>query len=212
MSWDILKSQPFWALIGVIVGSLLTTAKDVFLDLRNQKRLATYAAIRIVCVLDNFVEGCLNVAIDEGENRLQPHGQNEREFAVEVPILEAFSDDIDWKALDPAVSYNILSFPVKIDEANRAISFVFDMISGPPDYDEGFEERQFRYTELGLAAIAIANELRRKHGISARTYDCDEWSPAKRLPDIKAKIERSRAAARQRDVIASADGTGTEPS
>ncbi|MFG1350127.1 hypothetical protein [Xanthobacter autotrophicus] len=198
MIWDFLKSGPFWALIGVIVGSLLTTVKDVFLDRRNQTRLATYAAIRIVCVLDLFTEGCLSVATDGGEDRPQPHGQAEREPTVDEPVLGPFASDIDWKSLSPEMAYKILIFPSKIDEAERSIHFAFDMIGGPPDYAEGFEERQIQYAELGLAAIEITNELRERYSIAPLSNESPDWGPAKRLPEIKNRIDQSREAERHR--------------
>lgn len=200
MSWDILKSQPFWALAGVIVGSMLTTAKDVFLDRRNQKRLATYAAIRIVCVFDDFIEGCLAVATDEGEYQIESHGEEEREISVGAPQLQPFAQDIDWKALDPEISYQVLSFQRGINEAQRSIAFVFDMISGPPDYNEGFEERQFYYAQLGIQALSITNALRRKHGLSPRTY-AEEWDPAKRLPEIRSSVEQARTTRAKRRAV-----------
>ncbi|MFG1265083.1 hypothetical protein [Xanthobacter aminoxidans] len=210
MSWDILKSGPFWGLIGVIVGSVLTTAKDVFLDRRNQTRLATYAAIRIVCVMDLFAAGCLDVANDCGEDRPQPHGQDERETTVDEPVLGPFASDIDWKSLSPEIAYKILILPSKIDEAKRSIYFAFDAIGGPPDYDEGFEERQLRYAELGLSAIEITKELRKNYSIAPPSNDRADWAPAKRLPEIKASIDQSRETKRHRREVAVAEAPSAE--
>lgn len=192
------ESPAFWTtLIGVIVGSLLTTGKDLFLDRRNQSRLRTYAAIRIVCVFDVFIEHCLNVAQDEGDWEEPSHGQAERAFTVKTPDPPAFAQDIDWKSLDPALAYNILSFSPQIDDAARSIAFAFEM-DCPPNYVDGFEERQFRFAQLGLAALALTDELRRRYGLPSRQHDAEEWSPAERLPQIKRKIEQKREAAQKR--------------
>ncbi len=197
MSSGFWESSAFWGLIGVVVGSFLSTAKDLLLDWRNQSRVRTYAAIRIVCLLDVFIERCLNVAQDEGDWQEPSHGQPERVFLAKTTDPPTFPPDIDWKSLDPALAYKILRFPSEVDDANRSIAFTFDM-DGPPNYSEGFEERQFRYAELGLTALALTGKLRRKYACMSPAHEAEEWSPASRLPQIKAKIEQEREAAQKR--------------
>jgi len=186
------QNQAFWTLLGVVVGGLLTVGKDWISDSRSQSRLGTYAAIRIVCVLDIFADRCLDVANDDGEDEIQSHGQYERVFSVKTPSTPTFADDIDWKSLDADLAYKLLSFPAEVDEANSVISFTLSVISGPPDYSEGFEERQLRYATLGVAALELTDALRRKYGLRAKVQANSEWSAAVRLPEIKAKIERER--------------------
>ncbi|PTM60085.1 hypothetical protein [Phreatobacter oligotrophus] len=163
MSWDFLAGSPFWALVGVIVGSALTTLKDVYLDHRKQSRDGRYAALRLVAIFELYAEACLEVARDDGETVLTENGWDERVPAVDRPLLGTLPQDIDWKALDVDLTYRVLRFPVRIAECERSIQFMFSEVAAPPDYDEGFEERQIRYAELGLEARKLADDLRRTH-------------------------------------------------
>lgn len=197
MSWAFFQSQPFWALVGVIVGAFLTIGKDFLFDWRTQSRLRAYAAIRLVCVFDVYAEECADVATDDGEYRREEEGEELRDTSVPNPTLPAFADDIDWKSLDPRLVYRVLNFPIEVAQAERAISFAFSEIAFPPDYEEGFEERQLRYAELGIAAHDIAEALRRKYSLPR--VESTEWNPVERLIEVKAKIEKAREKARQSD-------------
>jgi len=170
----------------------VATGKDVFLDRRNQSRIATYAAIRIVCVLDVFADRCLEVANDDGEYTLQDHGQDERECTVDAPDAPVFADDIDWKSLDAKLIYKILSLPAELDQVKNAVSFTFSIVAGPPDYEEGFEERQLRFASLGVVSLKLADALRRKYELEPKAQESAEWSAAVRLREIKASIELKR--------------------
>ncbi|KAB7738427.1 hypothetical protein F2P47_17235 [Parvibaculum sedimenti] len=195
MSWAFFQSQSFWALIGVVVGAFLTTGKDFLFDWRAQTRSRTYAAIRLVCVFDVYAEECANVAADEGEYTRDEQGQEVCEISIQNPTLSAFADDIDWKSLDPKLIYRVLNFPIEVAQAERAIRFVYSEIAFSPDYEEGFEERQLRYAELGLAAHDIAEALRRKYALPR--VESTEWNPVERLIEVKARIEKAREEARR---------------
>jgi len=188
MSWDILNSPPFWALVGVIIGTVLTTLKDVYLDYRKQSREARYAALRLVAIFELYAEACLEVARDGGELVPTGNGWDEREPAVDRPLLGALPHDIEWKALDVDLTYRVLRFPVQIAEGERSIQFMFGEVSGPPDYDEGFEERQIQYAELGLEARKLADDLRRTHKLPKEQAE----GPINALGAIVAKIQKAR--------------------
>ena len=52
--------------VGVIVGGGLTIAKDVAAHWFGRRRAARFAAVRIICVLDQYVEKCVEVVYDDG--------------------------------------------------------------------------------------------------------------------------------------------------
>lgn len=188
MSWDILNSPPFWALVGVIVGSVLTTLKDIYLDHRKQSRDARYAALRLVAIFELYAEACLEVARDDGAMVPTGNGWDEREPAVDRPLLGALPQDIEWKALDVDLTYRVLRFPVRIAEGERSIQFMFSEIAGPPDYDEGFEERRIQYAELGLEARKLADDLRRTHKLPKEQAE----GPIDALGAIVTSIKKAR--------------------
>ncbi|GBF59253.1 hypothetical protein PbB2_02945 [Candidatus Phycosocius bacilliformis] len=187
MTWEFLNPQAFWGLVGVVVGSILTTAKDVFLDRTKQKRDRQYAAVRLVVILELYAEACHDTASDGGEMVSNDAGWEERETMVSKPVLDSFPDDIEWKALKSDLTYRVLRFPVLIAENERAISYAFDEIAGPPDYDEGFDERQKRYAQLGLEALKLAKELRAEVNLPEQAAD----GLSRELQSIKNRIEQN---------------------
>ena len=194
MSWSFLNSPPFWALVGVIVGSVLTTLKDVYLDRRKQSRDARYAALRLVAIFELYAEACLEVARDDGEMVPSGNGWDEREPVVDRPLLGALPQDIEWKALDVNLTYRVLRFPVRVAEGERSIQFMFSEVAGPPDYDEGFEERQIQYAELGLEARKLADDLRRTHKLPKEQSE----GPIDALGAVITRIQKAREQQREK--------------
>jgi hypothetical protein len=183
-------SGAVFGLIGVIIGSLLNWFREMLTDLRTRSRHARYLAIRVVCVLDKYVENCAEVVNDDGLDHGQRDEQGYLQVQVETPDVPAFPSDLDWKSIDHSLMYRIFSMPNEAEAADSKISFVWDYIARPPDFEEYFEERQDQYARLGLAASAITQELRRKYGIPSR--DFGDWNPIERLTKAKQQVEEDR--------------------
>ncbi len=178
-------------LAGVVLGAVLTTFltlfKDRWMASQIQERQAYYLAIRVVCVLDQYMESCAQVACDDGlgEGELGPNANTI--FQVEEPQKPTYADDIDWRSIDADLMYRILSFPNEIDDADKAIS---------GEWDSGgavcaINERQYQYAKLGLTAASITDELRQRYAIPLRTFS--EWSPVETLKSVKQSQERRKA-------------------
>lgn len=187
---DGVSSDAVFGLLGVLVGALLTTSKDIWGYFAGQKRIARYLAIRVVCVLDAYVEKCAGVVLDDGlaYGQRDPNGY----LSPQVPLPPApeFPDDLDWKSIDHALAYEILSIPNEVASAEAAVAFAWDVAS-PPDFDEAFEERVLRYASIGLKAHSITSRLRNKYGLPAQ--DFGEWNPVQRLGEEKAKVDKRNA-------------------
>ena len=117
----------------------------------ERRKHGQYLAARVVCALDPLVEKCLNVTADNGE-----------------------PDDVDWKNIPHDLMYRILSIQNQIDYSERVISSVFE-IDLPPNYNQGFRERQFQYAKIGTLALDIATDLRKTFGLPFPDYDT--WNP-----------------------------------
>jgi hypothetical protein len=154
-------------------------------------RHARYLAMRVVCVLDPFIRECVEVVHDSGlldnEGVMEPR--------MPDPML-TFPDDVDWRSVQPDLMYRILGFPNELEIAKQAISWVVDQISGPPDYTEFFQERVIRYGKLGLAAVALADDLRRVYGIPPRDYG--DWHPKEVIEEQVVETEKKKAEAEAR--------------
>ena len=176
-------------LLGVILGAILAVAKEVWVDHRSKKKKAQYLAVRVAFLLDKFVSNSIEVVGDDGEM----YGRDEQgciRLNTTLPEIDFLSLEVDWQALPFELMYEILNFPALVDEANGMISSVFEFVAHPPDYDEGVEERQIQYAELGLKAIDLENKIRSKYGMPKRAYN--EWSPIEHLSVKRGQILKLR--------------------
>lgn len=129
---------------------------------------ARYLAIRLVCELDPFVYACCAVSRDDGEP-----GSDGYYTPAEEPPSISLPGDVDWRSLDHELMYRALSFPNDIEAANRSLICAMDYVATPPEYGEYFAQRRRLFSQLGLAANALANDLRRRFQIPNRE-DRDE--------------------------------------
>ena len=181
-----------------LAGVIVATALPWFRDRWNNKRQARYLAIRVVCVLDEFVDQCTCVVADDGLCDGQRNAQGCLEPQIAQPKGLPLPTDVDWRSIDYDLMYNILTLPSRIEGENRAISFAAEN-SFPPDYNEVFEERRHRYSCLGLDAAALTNVLRTRYGIPAQEFG--DWDPIGYLTDEKIKIDKIREDRKSRSSI-----------
>ena len=159
-------------LVGVVVGSLIVVAKESVAAHVKRKQNATYSAMRITCELDNFVEMCIAVVCDDGtvDGHLAGRTQEGEEYAsaqVGCPREITFADDIDWKSIGGELMYRALALPNRLTQVNRFVDY-WGRTPSFPYLSEYFEARQEGYSELGLEALALADEFRGHFGIPPR--------------------------------------------
>jgi hypothetical protein len=96
--------------------------------------------------------------------------------------------------------YQILNFPVDIGQANSIITSVYDHVAFPPDYEEGFEERKYQYSKLGLTAFEINNKLRILGNLPIKNFG--EWDSPGKMKELylTAKNEKELREKSQRDM------------
>lgn len=181
-------------LFGVVVGAVLPWFRDAW----NNKRQARYLAIRIVCILDEFLDECTNVVDDDGLCSGQRNADGYLEAQVSHPKGLPLPNDVDWRTIDHHLMYEILALPSRIERDNRSISFAGEH-AFPPDYWEFFEERQYRYASLGLDVAALTQSLRSTYGIPEQ--EMGEWDPVGYLAKEKVKIEKRRSDREKRGAI-----------
>ena len=176
-------SAAIFTLLGTILGAALTWGKDWWLGRNERSRHAAYLAVRVICILDEFMSGCSDVVSGAGNEDLPlPNVHN--------PTFPPFPDDLDWKTISPALMYQILKFPTEIKAADSRIDFIGDVVASLPDYSEAVEERQYQYALLGLKADDLANRLRATYDIPKR--DDSGWNPVEQFRKMQADIEAGR--------------------
>ncbi|MEJ1379327.1 MAG: hypothetical protein RPU34_05880 [Candidatus Sedimenticola sp. (ex Thyasira tokunagai)] len=187
-------------LLGVVVGAFIAGAREYWIAKSVNRKSAEYLAIRVVSVLDGFVEGCAEVVGDDGLYHGQAGPDGCRSVQVSTPEFSVESLDVDWKSIPSSLMYEILSLPNRVSAADQRIDGALEYVAGPPDYEELFEERQIQYGELGLKAASLSDELRKAYGVPAREYL--DWDPVQHITEGKGRAiaERNERNARSEEL------------
>ena len=190
-----------YVLIGVILGVLLNAVKEWWFQKGRNKKGLEYLAIRISCILDTFVNGCADVVADDGLCYGQTDQDRCRSIQTKTPNFDPLSVEVEWKTLPAEIMHEVLSFPNQIEAINHKISGAFEYAASPPDYEEGFEERQLQYATLGLKAHSLASKLRRIGNLPLQSTPApEEWNPVlfmkERINEIE-KVQKERSARNQ---------------
>jgi hypothetical protein len=175
------------ALAGVALGFLLNFVKDLWLLKVAKQKNIEYLAIQTGCLLDKFINGCFEVIWDNGLCQGQADKDGYRSAQVLVPTFEPEKADVDWKCLSSGLMYEILNFNIDIDNANAYISSAAEHSAFPPDFDEYFEARQYRYAQLGIKAFKLSAELRSLGKLPEKEFT--EWNSIKVMEDKVKEID-----------------------
>lgn len=183
-------SEAMWGFIGVVVGALITIASDFAKSSFQSRKAASYLAIRVVCILDQYVDGCIAIVFDEGDVL-------EDDWTISYsryPELTEYPTDVDWKVLESKLMYRILNLPNIIRDARRYLSEVGQHAT--PPYDDMAEPRQYEFAKLGLLTLELAEAIRDKYNLPAHTNPRDaEWNSGiffqKKIADVEA-LKRER--------------------
>ena len=183
-----------FGLIGVIVGGLLSIAKDWWLEKLSRAKNAEYLVIQISCALEQYALRCADVVNDDGLS----YGQRDKDGCCRVqvtpPEFEPKTFDVEWKSLPVDLMDEILYFPYKAKLAAQHIAAVEKYEAGPPDYEEFFEERQRQYATLGIAAWELAGKLRKHKELPQRSAKITgDWDPINDMERRKSEIDSQRS-------------------
>ena len=176
-------TEAIFGLVGVLIGSAITWFQAVWANKQELDRSARYLAIRITCILDKYAEDCAAVVRDDGLSYGQRTPEGCLEPQVKAPGPPVYPDDVDWKSIDHETMYKILSFPADVESSESIISAAWE-VAHSPDYEEWFEERAFWYSQWGLAALALTEDLSKKYSIRKKTYK--NWDP---VAELKKELE-----------------------
>lgn len=182
-------TEAIFGLIGVLVGSGISWLQSYWINKKETDKSAKYLAIRLVCILDKYMEDCAHVIKDDGLCEGQRSEDGCLVPQVKVPSVPHYPEDIDWKSIDHNLMFALLSFPSEIEDGNRVISATDD-IATPPNYQEWFDERKFFYCKFGLIAYKLSNDLSDKYGIKKKKYN--DWDPVKDFSNELKTVAKRR--------------------
>jgi hypothetical protein len=176
-------------------GVLLGAFKDIFTDHWKRRRLTKYNAMLLATTLDQLISDCLDVIFDPQCEDQQGISQ----ATAPTPKIE-WPAQLEWSLIPTELMYRCLLIPASIKRANESTSFVYNVIAGPPDYSEYFEERDDCYSQIGLAAVHILNRLNESYGVERqeRLHRDPQQVFTSTLKRIAESREEQRAAQRLR--------------
>jgi len=143
-------------------------------DKLKQERL--FIATELIFILEQYAEGCAQVACDHGEETCDKYGQAELTPTAGFPALPDFEKvSGDWRSLPADLMYRIRALPVLRNEAMRAIEDSWEN-SSHPDHVFFFSARQYEFSLLGLKAIHLARLLRKLCKLPRSRLNDSAWS------------------------------------
>lgn len=195
-------SNALFGLLGVIVGAFIPWVKEALVRKRTRMEHATYLAVRVICILDEYVDRCVAIVGDDGSvmGQASHRDENGQEYfhpVERLPDAPDFPADLDWRSIDSDLMYRILTFPNSVRIENSYIQWVGDEEAWPPYYEEVFEARHKGYAKLGLEAIEIVEELRRRFKLpeASRPDWNPDWNAKKHFNDKLDQIEKNKKVA-----------------
>ena len=198
-------TEAIFSLIGVLIGSCIPIVKDIIESSRQRKREGSYSAIRLICILHEYANQCVDVVEDDGTIHGEPSGRTESGeecYFVQVrpPTPPEYPDDIEWRSLPESLMHQILGLPNKARTTDRYIDSIYEHVAGYPDYNEGFEARQEGYARLGRDALRLAEQLSKQYRIPAthKAGLVDDWDAMKFLTEKILFFDEQSAKAKQR--------------
>jgi len=179
-----------YGFIGVAFGFFLTTIKDWWIERSKNQKKREYLCINVTCMLDRFISRCSDVVDDDGLCQGQPDKDDYSRIQISTPNFKPESLEVEWKSLPANMMYEILNFPLHIETANSVIDSTFDQVATPPNFSEGFEERQYQYATLGIKANELASKLRTLSKLPQK--EAGDWDYIQYMRDKKRKTEELR--------------------
>lgn len=182
-----------WPLIltSSVIAAFLTYGLGLFKDWLNRNRDADFAALFVALSLEEYASRCASVVGDIGT--FWSSSGNAGASHVNVPELESFKSDIEWKALGIKLTSKALSFRVRVAHTREMLSNLSEHIN-----EEIVEEARDHSVKLGLEAIAIAETFRKTRKLGA-PLPVSDWSTKKWLQGKADEIAAVRAKEKMRD-------------
>jgi len=195
-------ASAWFGLAGVVVGAVITIAREAISSYLRRESDARYLAIRVVCQLEKFVDQCGFVAWDDGTEQGRPSGENGAYMPTSTePSYKVDAIDGNWKSVPQDLMYEALGFGVKIEAAYRSISAASD-----DDFDNSgwIEERRYQFCVVGLEAAALAQRFRSRYQIPA--FKSNFQSPVVQMQEILKELQLGRAERRRANEVSLALG------
>ncbi len=182
-------------LLGVWMGGRLTWKRESLRENERINKESSYLAILVVAHLDRFINGCVQVSLDDGTSEGRPAGSDGiyHTTTVKAPAFSPLELDVDWKVLPADLMYGILNLPYKVEQLANHLSGVSEF-DDPPEYTEYFWARQYGFSVLGLEVSELVRRLRQHANLPPEVPLEGDWNRDEILREQRDKIAKARAA------------------
>lgn len=174
------------AIIAVMLTHRYTLWREERTAAKKQKQEQRFIATELIFQLEQYAEGCAQVACDKGKMVRVRGKQPERAVVAGYPAPLDFNNVAgDWRSLPPDRMYNIRELPLRQAAAMKDISNAQQHATAG-QYPEYFSERQYQFACLGRTAIFEARQLREL----CKLRPAANWETQ---PEMQAVYSRERA-------------------
>jgi hypothetical protein len=189
ISWtDILKVALSTGIVAALINQGITWLRDWRKESSTIQRNATYLALRVAVILEQFAIMCADVI---GDNVLYRDSDGHAgKSHGSLPPLGEYPTDADWKSVDPAFSARALALRNEIFLSDGAIAFVWEV-----DHDTVQGACNEHAGKCGYRAWQLAVDLRKRYGLP-------EFDPKQTHWDIVPVLKESFDAAEKKRVTA----------
>jgi len=165
--------------LAVLVGTAVVPwVREYF----SRRQAARYLAIRMVCILDKYVDDCAAVTSDWGSENQEGFSEPQ----VSLPPMPSYPKDVNWHSIEYSLMYDILSLPTAADKARSIVSGASEF-ADPPDYQSFFETRTRQFAALGLKAFELTKRLRKRYHIP--DIDRTDWDSVGHINEQLQKLK-----------------------
>jgi hypothetical protein len=186
--WDIAKLALTTGLVTALFTQMIGWFRDFRKERSEQVRSATYLALRVSVILEQFSLNCAH-ALDEIETHDSSGGTAGQKHR-KLPTLEAFPTDLDWKSLAPRLASRVLTMQNELELAARQIRTVWDVTADEDAADEACGDA---IGVSGFRAWDLAKNLRRDYRLPI--FDPKEtwWDAVAALEKVNISVATRRA-------------------
>lgn len=195
--WDLIKTLLTGAagFLGVWYGQRNLARKDARLAQLEEKQAAherTYVASVVIEHLERYINGCLDVAYDDGTAYGQPAGDNGFHQATTTPPeFDPHKLEVNWRILPPELIYDIFAIRSRQEHIQSYLdSQGFD---DWPDYSDYFWTRRLLFAKLGQQVTEIARRLRKAGRLPNEVLTKGKWSRDESFAEVIEKAEAYEA-------------------
>lgn len=173
-------------LAGVILGAALIWIGDIVKAWITKSKNAHFLAIRLIPILDQFLDSCYANAFDDGTIQGQPAGKDGTYETQELAPTLVLPADVDWKSINKKLLHRIMFLCTDLYSANKSVMAEEEEHCG--DGGEFIAVRQYQYAKVAIKCDDLLKDVRAIINMPGKEYP-EWWNPRERCIKYIKKFE-----------------------